>query len=114
MIVCDHCQRRAYIGRGPCTYHTIFVDPEPTKENQMSNVTHPAHYNAGKFEVIEIIEDQGLGFHLGNAIKYICRAGKKDPAKYVEDLEKAHWYLQRAIELQKPEPRCPNDMNPES
>ena len=35
----------------------------------------------------------GLGFNLGNAVKYISRAGKKDPDKYIEDLQKAVWYL---------------------
>lgn len=83
----------------------------------MSSVTHPTHYNSGKIEVIEIIEDQNLGFHLGNAVKYILRAGKKDVLKVVEDLEKAIWYLRRQIELVESEvtgrdPVRPNDMNP--
>lgn len=77
-------------------------------------VMHPQHYNSGKFEVIEVIEDQGLGFHLGNSIKYICRAGKKNPDKYVEDLEKAIWYLRRAIEITKESPVRPNAMNERS
>lgn len=61
-------------------------------------VNHPSHYTDGKIEVIEFIEDKKLGFHLGNAVKYIARAGKKDPAKTVEDLEKAIWYIKRYIE----------------
>jgi hypothetical protein len=61
-------------------------------------VNHPAHYIAGKIEVIEAIEDWKLGFCLGNAVKYIARAGKKDPAKTKEDLQKARWYLDREIE----------------
>lgn len=65
------------------------------------NVNHPSHYTDGKIEVIDFIEDKGLGFHLGNAVKYIARAGKKDPAKDVEDLEKAGWYLRREIERRK-------------
>jgi len=65
-------------------------------------VNNPAHYNTGKIEVIGFIEDQKLGFHLGNAIKYICRAGRKDPDKTREDLEKAVWYLQRYIHCQLP------------
>lgn len=77
-----------------------------------NNVNHPSHYNQGKIEVIEVIEDQELGFHLGNAIKYILRAGKKDPSKTLEDLNKAKWYIDRFIEIQKPAPRRPNDMNP--
>ena len=60
-------------------------------------VNHPSHYTSGKIEVIDFIEDQKLDYHRGNAIKYICRAGKKDKSKEVEDLEKAIWYLQREI-----------------
>ena len=62
------------------------------------NVNHPAHYTDGKIEVIDFIEDKKLGFHLGNAVKYICRAGKKDPEKTIEDLQKAEWYLRREIQ----------------
>ncbi len=68
----------------------------------MSNVSHPKHYNQGRIEVIEFIEDKALGFHLGNAVKYICRAGLKDPEKITEDLEKAIWYITRQIEINKP------------
>ena len=60
-------------------------------------VNHPSHYTSGKIEVIDFIEDQKFNYHRGNAIKYICRAGKKDKSKEVEDLEKAIWYLQREI-----------------
>ena len=63
----------------------------------MDNVNHPSHYNSGKIEVIDYIEDQNLGFHLGNVVKYISRAGKKDPSTEKEDLEKAKWYLERYI-----------------
>ena len=61
---------------------------------QYDNVNHPAHYT----EVIDFIEDKQLGYHLGNAVKYISRAGKKDPEKTAEDLRKAVWYLNRYIE----------------
>lgn len=61
-------------------------------------VNRPAHYTDGRIEVIDFIEDKKLDFHLGNAVKYISRAGKKDPAKFVEDLQKAIWYINRAIE----------------
>ena len=64
-------------------------------------VNHPAHYTDGKIEVIDFIEDKGLNFHLGNSVKYISRAGKKDPSKTIEDLEKAKWYLQRHIDTLK-------------
>jgi len=60
-------------------------------------VSHPAHYTDGNIEVIDFIEDKKLGFHLGNAVKYISRVGKKDPAKEVEDLQKAVWYINRHI-----------------
>ena len=65
------------------------------------NVNNPSHYNNGKIEVIEFIEDKKLGFHRGNAVKYISRAGLKDPKKEIEDLEKAIWYIRREIELVK-------------
>jgi hypothetical protein len=61
------------------------------------SVNRPAHYNSGKLEAIEVIEDWNLGFNLGNTVKYISRAGKKDPAKHLEDLKKAAWYLNREI-----------------
>ena len=61
-------------------------------------INHPAHYTDGKYEVIDFIEQYKLPFHLGNTVKYICRAGKKDPAKTVEDLRKALWYLKRFYE----------------
>lgn len=67
--------------------------------NKVSDpVSHPAHYTDGKIEVIEYIEDKGFGFHIGNAIKYLSRAGKKNPDKEIEDLQKAIWYINRRIE----------------
>lgn len=69
-----------------------------TRETKNDPVNHPSHYTTGKIECIDFIEDKQLGFHLGNAIKYIVRAGKKDPSKTIEDLEKARWYLNRYIE----------------
>lgn len=66
-----------------------------------SVVDHPPHYTFGRFETIDVIEDWELGFCLGNAVKYISRAGRKDPAKTVEDIEKAAWYLARHIERLK-------------
>ena len=50
------------------------------------NVNHPQHYNVGKIEAIDVIEDWNLSFHLGNAVKYIARAGHKDKDKTIEDL----------------------------
>lgn len=66
------------------------------KPDCVSNaIDHPSHYNRGKIEVIDFIEDQGLSFHLGNVIKYITRAGSKGDK--LEDLKKARWYLDRYI-----------------
>ncbi len=60
-------------------------------------VNHPAHYTHGKYECVDVIEDWKLPWHLGNALKYICRADHKgDP---IEDIKKAIWYLQRYAEL---------------
>ena len=61
-------------------------------------VNHPSHYNDGNIEVIDFIEDKKLGFHLGNAVKYISRAGKKDKSKEAEDIKKAIWYLNRYLD----------------
>lgn len=60
-------------------------------------VNHPAHYKAGGMETIDFIEAKQLGYHLGNAVKYISRAGIKshDP---LEDLKKAQWYINRYID----------------
>ena len=63
----------------------------------MEKVNHPSHYNSNGMEVIDVIERWGLGFELGNALKYICRAGRKDSSA-IEDLEKAVWYSKRAEE----------------
>jgi ribosomal protein L35AE/L33A len=59
-------------------------------------VNHPKHYNFGTIEVIDAIEDWGLGFHLGNVVKYVARAPHK--GSELEDLKKARWYLERKIQ----------------
>ena len=46
-------------------------------------VNHPSHYTQGKYECIDVIEDLGANYHIGNAIKYLWRAGKKDPTKSI-------------------------------
>lgn len=59
-------------------------------------VDHPAHYGGDTvYEAIKVIEAWELNFHLGNAVKYIARAGKK--SERLEDLKKAQWYLAREI-----------------
>lgn len=69
------------------------------KSSKKEMVDHPSHYQGKRFEVIDIIEDYDLGFNLGNAIKYILRAGHKDG--YEQDLKKAIWYLEREISSDK-------------
>lgn len=65
------------------------------QEKGKSNVNHPSHYNQGKYEVIDVIEDWKLNFNLGNAVKYIARCPFK--RNKLEDLEKARWYIEREI-----------------
>lgn len=69
--------------------------PINESKDRTDMVNHPSHYNKGKIEVIDFIEDQGLSFHLGNVIKYVARAGSKGDK--LEDLKKAQWYLDRYI-----------------
>lgn len=69
--------------------------PPPTIDDP---VNHPSHYKTGGVETIDFIEAKGLGYHLGNVIKYITRAGRKGTSDGMEDLKKAQWYLNRAIE----------------
>ena len=68
-------------------------EDKPTKEL----VNHPKHYGGkdNPYEAIKVIEAWDLGFCLGNTVKYISRAGKKDET--IQELEKALWYLKREI-----------------
>jgi hypothetical protein len=65
--------------------HEVFTD----------TVNHPPHYKTGGIEVIDFIEAKSLSYHLGNVIKYIARADHKGDK--LENLQKAQWYLNRAI-----------------
>ena len=66
----------------------------------MSKLERPDYYGGdGTYEVLKVIEALEMDFHLGNVFKYIARAGKKDPAKEIEDLKKAQVYLRRKIEF---------------
>ena len=71
------------------------INPECVKSDP---VNHPAHYKIGGIETIDFIEAKGLGYHIGNVVKYITRAGHKGTTNGLEDLKKARWYLDRAIE----------------
>ena len=76
----------------------VFCECPPIKIEQ---VNHPNHYGGedNPYEAIKVIDAWDLGFSLGNTVKYISRAGKKD--KELQDLKKALWYLQHHIETLK-------------
>lgn len=95
---CGRCTDEEMRGINTALIHALSLVP-PTGETAAESdaVNHPSHYNSGKIEVIDFIEDQGLGFNLGNVVKYAARAGKKDPTKTLEDLKKAAFYLDREI-----------------
>jgi len=85
---------------GPMSASTVTFSPAKKsrrKDDATSAVNHPAHYGGADnpYEAIKVIEAWGLGFCLGNTVKYIAREGKKGSA--IEDLRKAAWYLQREI-----------------
>ena len=62
-----------------------------------TNDSGPSYYKRGSIQVWDFIRDQGMNFHLGNVIKYVCRAGHKD--NDIEDLAKAIHYLSNEIEF---------------
>jgi hypothetical protein len=72
------------------------------QEKTTDKINHPSHYHAaGGHEAIDVIESWGLGFCLGNAVKYICRAGLKPGVNVLEDLRKAVWYIERYINTEE-------------
>ena len=70
-------------------------------KDEKEKVNHPQHYGGqgDPYEAIKVIEAWSLGFHLGNVLKYLSRAGKKDSK--LDDLKKAQWYLTRYIKLEE-------------
>ena len=71
---------------------------EGERATSSDSVSHPPHYANGWSNGAEVIDlTEHLSFCAGNVVKYVCRAGRKDPDKHVEDLEKARWYLDREI-----------------
>jgi hypothetical protein len=72
--------------------------PVTRGSDRREKVDHPSHYGGDTtYETIKVIEAWGLGFHLGNVVKYVSRAGKKDSGELLADLQKARWYLDRFI-----------------
>lgn len=85
---CPKCKQLSWVE--PCNCCETITDP----------VNRPAHYGGkdNTYKAIKVIEAWKLGFCLGNAVKYISRAGKKNHEKTIEDLQKAAWYINREIE----------------
>ena len=91
---------------GKSVLKRIFVLRDPVKREEaikevmlheptVDPVNHPPHYKVGGIETIDFIEAKGLGYNLGNVVKYLTRADHK--GNKVQDLEKARWYLEREI-----------------
>jgi hypothetical protein len=90
--ICDECEAQV---------EEIYDDAIEASRNDDADediINWPKHYNTGKIQPIDAIEDWQLDFRLANAVKYIARAGKKNPDKIKEDLEKALWYIKRFID----------------
>lgn len=91
------------------TLQNLGIADDDSSQANDDPVNHPNYYADGKIEVIDYIEDKNLGYHLGTAVKYISRAGKKheqgmtDKEKEIQDLQKAVWFINRKIELLKNE-----------
>jgi hypothetical protein len=98
-MICPHCKSENIVNLFDGGYFQAYVCQDCVKafDDKPDLVNHPPHYTFGKFEVLDVIEDWGLNYCLGNAVKYIARAGRKNPDKKVEDLRKAVFYLEREI-----------------
>ena len=79
--------------------YTQTTDTTITYNQPKEQVDHPSHYGGknNEYEAIKVIDAWDLGFSLGNTVKYISRAGKKDTDKELQDLKKALWYLEHHI-----------------
>ena len=105
--ICDHCHQydgehlpTCFIATRIAAQRGVALPPITVPEDK----TRPSHYGGADnpYEAIKVIEAWGLGFCLGNAVKYISRAGKKEGESELDDLKKARWYIDRHIEqLQK-------------
>lgn len=98
-LKCSKCPEEDHEGHFcRCEPRNIHIAKE-LRERGMSpwneKINHPKHYQGDGLEAIDVIEAFKLDFNLGNAIKYILRAGKKECRK--QDLEKASWYIARSI-----------------
>lgn len=108
-VICDKCRMPRYMKLNDPLANAAHVQEAHRQANAkldlyagistpiMEAVDHPAHYGGADdpYEAIKVIEAWGLGFHLGNAVKYICRCRRK--GEMIEQLKKARWYLDREI-----------------
>lgn len=76
-------------------YEEPMEAPPPIPSQPVDDISNPEYYRSNGMEAIDMIEAFNLGYSLGNAVKYLIRAGKKGPA--VDDLRKARWYIDREI-----------------
>lgn len=99
-IFLPESQRRLDVIVGHLLRLNDIVHPKTEPSIVGNSVNHPPHYGGANnaYEAIKVIEAWDVEFCLGNTLKYICRAGKKDDSLTVEDLKKAQWYLNRRIE----------------
>ncbi len=108
IVYASGCRLRVYpVGKPYAIYdkskYTYMLEDGGIEIAEKSDgVSHPSHYANGWSNGAEVIDlTEHLSFCAGNVVKYVCRAGRKDPDKHVEDLEKARWYLDREIERVK-------------
>lgn len=109
-IYCENCDRKTRSGKLENAWETFknHFNTIPPQEKypeieKKEAVLHPNHYGGkdNPYEARKVIRAWGLGFNLGNTLKYLCRNGKKNPDKQIEDLEKALFYLQDEINFLK-------------
>ena len=100
MKICNNCKH--YGKDGKC-FACVWDSDTPSmwEAIESDNVNHPSHYNQGKYECIDVMEDvfgkvAVSNFCLLNAFKYVWRSGKKNGA---EDIRKAIFYLEKYLEL---------------
>ena len=96
--VCVVCREVENIGFTTIRARRTHRHGEDPKD-ELDLVNNPPHYQSGGIEAIDVIEAFELPYHIGSAVKYLLRAGRKD--NRLMDLEKAAWYIDREIEREK-------------
>lgn len=100
-MTCEPCKQphapSQCIGTPDGCYCDAYDSCRGNVSKKNDTINHPSHYTRGKIEVWDFIIDQNLNYCCGTVVKYLCRAGYKDPSKHVEDLKKARAFLDREI-----------------